>query len=81
MTWIVAGVYVVDPERAHPGHLCHIFSRLRPMEVRRVPRQYDNRPWRIRLKFPGVEAIKIDLPASPGFGKAYKSVKSSRASP
>jgi hypothetical protein len=46
--WIVAGVYIVDPERAHPGHLCHVFARLRPMEVRRVPWQYDNRPWWVR---------------------------------
>src|SRR4051794_7694775 len=46
MTWIVAGAYVVDPEWSYPRHLCHVLAGLRPVKVRRVPGQHDNRPWR-----------------------------------
>ncbi len=54
---VVGRIEVLEAERADRRDLGHVFAGPRPMEVRRVTWQYDNRPWRVRLQFPGVEAI------------------------
>src|SRR3954453_3915761 len=66
VTRIVARAYVVDPEWSDPRHLSHVLAGLRPVEVRRVPGQHDNRPWRIRLQLRRVEAITETDVEDPG---------------
>jgi hypothetical protein len=52
-------VDVVEADRPERGDLGDVLARLRPVEVRRLPRQHDDGAGRVRLQLVRVEVVAL----------------------